>query len=311
LTDLLAQESTGRDALPDCLGDAYVLQAVPMLATQRQFLLGRGYRFVAEEQLPQNEQLVTSLQLLRRLTTRVIPYRRTLPAVREIVAANPHLRLKAQVFAEMVAANYTFHEGAHAVWYETVLTQEGPLHGARLVETLLASEGFAVAFNKMTQLLGRAEDPVAKVFFALTMSVNVFEDSWGKLAPPLQEQDFRACAAQYPAQCLRFLSSAGLLAMLRPDTYAVKPALTELLAAAAGLPRETWPIAAALMKLSLQEIPNGFRDGVTVAFFAYNNLLDEYRSVLAQPLEQLLGEGSGFDDHWAAVNAEVWRLAHR
>lgn len=306
VADLLSRSSPRVDELPDCLGDSNVLGAIPMLARQRQQLLQLGYRFVPEDQLRESERLATSLQLLQRLQTRVIPYRRTLPAVRELATFNPELCLDPTVLADVIAVNYTFHEGAHAVFYDIAGAQQGALAGRPLVEVLLASEGFAIAFNKMSLLLGLpTADPIMQAFFALNMSIDPYDDSWRNLDLPLQPDDIFTCAKQYPAQCLRFLASASLLAMLRPDTVVVKPGLSEHLAQAAGLPVATWPVAVAMMKQSLQ-LPQRFRDRITVAFFAYNNLLDEYRAVIAQPLEHMLGEQGALSVCWTAINDAVW-----
>lgn len=281
--------------LADVLGDGALLGRIPLLEAMRRVVLGFGYRFAPRSELPGVNELFPVMELAAILEHRAIPYQRTAAVAKAVLARTPELRLRDEHFRDICAGSFTHHEGGHAIVWELALAAEGPLRGARLVEVLLASEAFAMAFEQLVALRPEARaHRLTPLFLAL-----------GSYANPLDRRKHASAGVRAPSEALdalvvaearavlRLLASAYMVALLRPSARIGQPALAAFFAEYAGLTGAHAGDAEHLFDLGLF-VAGDFREEIQRGFYAYLGLDDELSRLRARPLERSFEDGAAF-----------------
>ncbi|GAC1353251.1 MAG: hypothetical protein NVS3B20_07900 [Polyangiales bacterium] len=281
-------------ALLDGFGDGALLARITPLARARRALLERGYRFVPSQQLSAAGDLIPLLQLASILESKTIPYRRTTAALSQVIQQAPEMRLDDLMFRDVCAASHTFHEGAHALFYEEACAVEGVPHGGRLVEVLVASEAFAMALEAYAALVGRRRST------ALFLAVGAYSDPFAyakfeKARPGVLDR-LALLATSYPVAVMRYLASAFLIANLRPKATEGKTGLALWLADYARLPVGHREDIGCMLAICLDMDPT-FRGRTATTFFRYLGLERELLDLYAAPLEISFTSNSPFHVH--------------
>jgi hypothetical protein len=278
--------------LPDTLGDGALLNRLPPLAHMRRALKDFGYIFMPASQIAGIHAMFPILELTEIFRTRTIPFRRTALAAEQVLADRPDLSMPDSLFRDICVASYSFHEGAHAIFYETACVQEGIPHGRRLVEVVLGSEAFAMAFEQYVALLAMVEGQRStSLFLALNAYANPLDNQRLDHGFPGAVGRLGRLALEAPAQMLTMLLNAHLVALLRPTAVAGLPGLSEQLAAYAGLPSMDPADAEHLTSIGFH-VDYEFRGHTQNNFYSCLGLEHELEAVRAEPLESYLAGGT-------------------
>lgn len=292
-------------ALAGSFGDAVLLRELAPYRRMRARLLERGYAFVEIEKLAPGDRCASQLHLLTAIRQRRIPYRALGVALDDLLTRHPHARFDEAGLAQVCKGGVTSHEGAHALLFEAALASEGTLDGLRVVEALIAGEGFAMAFELWLALLLLAQPQRSlPIFFSLNAAQNPF--SLAALAPGQPEvlETLAHLAVQKSAAVVKLFAAAGLVANLRPKARGAKDALVGFLMDFAGLEAAYEREAKILVRVALS-LDESFRSTTATTFFRFNELEDEYRTVCAAPIEKHFVPGAIFHDQLPTVLAEV------
>lgn len=278
--------------LPDVLGDGALLNRLSPLVHVRRTLFDLGYDFAPASQIDGIHSMFPVLELMEILQNRKIPYRRTALAAEHALVGRPDLSLPDSLFREICVASYTYHEGAHAIFYEVACACEGIPHGRRFVEVLLCSEAFAMAFEQYVALLAIADGRRSTaLFLAVSAYPNPLDHRRFDRTDPGAGLRLGRLAVAAPIEVLVMLVTAHLVALLRPTAAAGLPGLTERLAAYAGISPAESSVAEHLISIGLH-VDYDFRDRTQRNFYAYLGLQSEFEAVRAEPLESCLADGA-------------------
>ena len=273
-------------ALDDVFGDALLLRRVPTLERLRHATVGYGYRFVPHDELSAAHSVMPLVQLAEILDQKTIPYRRSAPAARELLARAPEMRFDELTFRDSFEEIRIPHESAHAVFWELARAAEGPLAGRRLVEVLVASEGFAIGFDTYVVLATLACASRSTMRF---LSVNTPADPYGfgsreRKEPGLLRRLVRL-VTERPAETLRLMCIGCFVSNVRPTAAAAQPELVRRLSAHAGLGPEWHEEATALIAATMCTDVQ-FRKRTAPTFFRQLGLEAEFEAFCAAPLEE-------------------------
>lgn len=288
-------------ALPGVFGDGVLLERLAPYRRMREHLLATGIRFVPSEETSTAERMAPELRLLDALRERRVTFARTAIGVDEMLAARPHARFDDFGLVRICLPNNTPHEGAHVMVYELARAAEGELEGRRLVEALVAGEGFAMAFELWLALhLAHERRRSVPVFFGLNAAQNPFslraveEERRGAL---LRLGDL---ARDKPWETMRIVAAAGLIANVRPQARALRDGLVEHLLDYARFPKESAPEGRLLVRMALG-LDDTFKNVTARTFFRYCDLEAAYDELCALPLEHHFRAGSVAHDHVATA----------
>lgn len=270
--------------LPGVFGDGPLLHLFPEFVHIRKALTALGYRFVPAREVFGLNSIFPTLELVTILETRAIPYRKTADAIDYFLTRAPHLGLDEQTFGELCASNFTYHEGAHAIFYEAACALEGVPRGQRQVEVLLASEALAMALDQYIALLASAhigsDIPTFLSLNSYSKPLSYQTDDQQQATAVLR---LREHAIHTPKQVICFLACAYLISLLRPLANAGKPELVTWFANYSGLLLSQSEDANLLLSIGLQVDPV-FRGDTQRRFYRLLGLEQAYETTLAAPL---------------------------
>ncbi|GEM_PF-5905996 len=309
LADLvrLHDSPVGRHPLEisESMGDGALLTLLPSFANVRRTLLALDYRFLPAREISGAHTIFPVLELVGILESKTIPYRKTADSARQLLKRVPDLRLDDRMFSQNCVASYTYHEGAHAIFYEIACARDGIPRGGRLVEVLLASEAFAMAFEQYAALLTAGHTRRAiPLFIALNSYAKPLTYATSDCAKAASIARLRDFAINRPKEILCYLACAYLIAMLRPIASVDKPALARWFADYATFIPRQWEDAELLMAIGLQ-VDQVFRSDTQRNFYQLLNLERELASVLEAPLEESFRGDAAFHSYLPHAIATV------
>ena len=279
-------------AMPSALGDGALLTRLKPLEHTRRALIDMNYRFAPRPDITGIHSMFPVLELTEILRTRTIPYHRTALAARRVLADRPDLRLSDVLFRGICSASYSFHEGAHAIFYETACAQGGVPRGRRFVEVMLASEAFAMAFEQFVALLAVAEGRRSTaLFLAVSAYSTPFDLQCFDRDRPGVVARLAQLAVAAPGSVITMLTCSYMVALLRPTATAGHPDLALRLAEYAQLPQTDQADRECLMSIGLH-VDHEFRCSTQDNFYGYLGFRDELQEVRSAPLEFFMSPGT-------------------
>jgi hypothetical protein len=262
----------------------------------RESLAAAGYEFVALDEMSVAEKMAPELRLLEVLRQKRMPYTPLGVGVQQFLASSPSVRFDDVGLTRICRGNNTPHEGAHAAIFEAAVAKFGPLEGRRVVEALIAGEGFAMAFEFwLTLLLMNLEERTTPIFFALNAAQDPYSLASLEHDAPGILARLGELAVAMPAAVMKLLAATGLIANVRPNARAFRDELFSFLLAYAGLEGAKTDDAKMLVRVALG-LDDNFRNVTARTFFRFCELEPEYDALCALPLEHHFGAGAVFNE---------------
>lgn len=274
--------------ISDALGDGALLRRLWPLPNLRLAVANFGYQFLPVSQLNGIHCMFPILELDDILRTKSIPFRRTAVAAEYVLNSQPDFRISAKLFSEICIASYTYHEAAHAVFYEVSRSIVGALEGINHVEMMLVAEAFAISFEQLIALLAINDARCSTaLFLSVSSYATPFKLQWLDEKTSGTSKRLAAIAADRPREVLAMLVCTHMMALLRPSAVAGKPELAEYFADYAQLRDIDRPDSLHLMAIGLR-VGFDFRTETLRQYFSTVGLLGELNTLRSEPLSNFL-----------------------
>lgn len=291
--------------LREVLGDGVLLNRIKPFSRLRQALVAMGYQLKPAKELFGLHAMFPTLELASILEARAIPYRNSTNALQSFLVRMPNFQLDTLLFRDVCTANHIFHEGAHALFFEQSMGAGEAPSRERIVDAFIGSEAFALAFERFCTFLSLDDPrPSTAVFLALNSYATPLTYADAHEATEEWRAGLSALAVSAPKQLLCFLTSAYLIALLRPGVQMGSAALANWLAAYCQLPQAYLHYAEPLLATGFSVTPD-FRHKTIGDFFRLLGFSSELASVRARPLEDHLDHSSLFSISLDAAMAAV------
>ena len=216
------------------IGDGYLLNRFSIFSNLRKAAVELGYKFSPYKNTFGVNSIFPTLELVEIIDKRIVPYRETLLAMEHYLSRDPDFSISKDTFKRSCVGNHVHHECVHALFFEIAL-QTNEMKGQELVDCLLASESFALAFEKLLHLQfgERLNGELGVVFAANTY---IFAPVFNDAVTPREISDrLIQVSREQPSATMMFLTCGYHASLIRPNRQPGSVGLAKWFAEYSGL----------------------------------------------------------------------------